>query len=158
MYLSMRSVMNIGGYCAEGGAYEIAVHCPKGIPAVMTLSIFGLLGFGFLYAANTLKSGPNVSIFFWTALFSSLGFNFFQFGIHPPEEMGETVWAWIFCGVVFWVMACGPVFLFSPKHTLEMFLGPLEKIRGNWFIIILHLLIVIGGVVGGPLLFNIFTR
>jgi len=35
VYLSMRSVMDVGGFCAEGGPFEIETHCSQGVPGVM---------------------------------------------------------------------------------------------------------------------------
>ena len=40
LYLGMRSVMEIGGACAEGGPYEIATPCPDGVPLLMVGGIF----------------------------------------------------------------------------------------------------------------------
>jgi len=30
LFLGMRSVLGVGGFCAEGGPCETAVHCPSG--------------------------------------------------------------------------------------------------------------------------------
>ena len=35
VFLSMRAVMDIGGYCASGGPYVIAQECPRGAAAMM---------------------------------------------------------------------------------------------------------------------------
>ena len=32
IFLGMRAVLDIGGFCAEGGPYEIQTHCPDGVP------------------------------------------------------------------------------------------------------------------------------
>src|SRR5436190_15088757 len=34
LFLSMRAVMRIGGFCASGGPYQIQTQCPKGVPGV----------------------------------------------------------------------------------------------------------------------------
>ena len=46
IFLSMRAVMDIGGFCAEGGPYVIETHCPDGVPLLLVGGIFGLFGFG----------------------------------------------------------------------------------------------------------------
>ena len=64
LYLAMRAVMDVGGYCAEGGAYNVAVHCPRGVAYLTPLSIFGLFVFGTVYITNALMDDWNVSFFF----------------------------------------------------------------------------------------------
>lgn len=44
----MRAVMDIGGFCAEGGPFEIRQRCPEGVPLIMVMGVFGLFGFGAL--------------------------------------------------------------------------------------------------------------
>ena len=46
LWLGMRAVMDLGGFCASGGPYEIAVECPDAVIATTPLSILG----GFLAA------------------------------------------------------------------------------------------------------------
>ena len=43
VFLAMRAVMDVGGFCAEGGPYVIETHCPEGVPLVLIGGIFGLL-------------------------------------------------------------------------------------------------------------------
>ena len=33
LWLGMRAVMDLGGFCASGGPYEIAVECPDAVIA-----------------------------------------------------------------------------------------------------------------------------
>ena len=127
LYLCMRSVMAIGGACAEGGAYQIAVHCPKGIFPMLPLAIFAMIGGGWMYTANSLKTAgsPQWIFFSWSALFGSLGWNFLDFAIHPLPGMdgGDTI-AWWICGVVFMIMAAGPLLLWGSGRTGA---GKIEK-------------------------------
>ena len=45
LFLSMRSVMKIGGFCASGqSAFVIAHQCPKGVPLLMLGAVWGGLG------------------------------------------------------------------------------------------------------------------
>jgi hypothetical protein len=117
MFLAMRSVMAIGGSCAEGGPYEISTPCPHGISTVMLLGIFGgLISVG-VYAALGLRAGPQLTPFVWSALFLSLGWNFLDFGLHPPDEAGPVV-GWLICAVLFALMGGAPLAaLFSPNFA-----------------------------------------
>jgi MFS family permease len=112
LFLGMRAVMDVGGFCAEGGPYEIEVHCPEGAPAATLLGVF--LGLASLLLAawkGSAISGAATSVLFlaWPALFGALGFNFLQYGFDPPGDDPGWAWGWLVCGVVFWAMAFGPI-------------------------------------------------
>jgi hypothetical protein len=111
VYLGMRSVMNIGGFCAEGGPYEIAVHCPKGSTGFLIGGIWGGLIFAGLYVWRTLRAGVGSFVgLLWPALFLSLGWNFLDFGIiNPPGEGGGPVAGWLVCAVLFFIMGGLPL-------------------------------------------------
>jgi hypothetical protein len=114
LFLGMRAVMDIGGYCAEGGPYVIATPCPEGAPVATLLGIFGgLAGFflAFWKGAEIGERATGVLFLAWPALFGALGFNFFQYGFDPPGDDPGWAWGWIVCGVVFWAMAFGPILL-----------------------------------------------
>jgi hypothetical protein len=105
--------MAIGGSCAEGGPYVIANHCPGGTGWLTPLSIFIMLGatlMYFIYSAAFINS-PRWGYFFWSALFLSLGWNFLEFAIIPPQ--GGIDISWLICGIMFVVMGAGPLFIFS---------------------------------------------
>ena len=91
LYESMRAVMDVGGACASGGAYEIRRPCPKGVGwvdagldlrHVLVAGIFTFLG---VFA----EGGPRPYVFAWSALFLALGWNFLDYGFDPPG--GGTV-------------------------------------------------------------------
>jgi hypothetical protein len=106
LYLSMRSVMAVGGTCASGNTpYAIRTPCPTGVPGLMTGSIFLGLAFLFLYALNAI--GPNLVFLAWPALFLSLGWNFLDFGLNPPA--GSSGGGWLVCAVVFILMGGVPL-------------------------------------------------
>lgn len=109
LFLSMRAVMDVGGFCAEGGPYQIQVHCPDGIPLLMMGSIWlGLIAV-FLYAWAAASSGaPSLAGLLWPALFLSLGWNFLQYGFSPPFGEG-LAWGWIIPGVLFVLMGGLPL-------------------------------------------------
>jgi hypothetical protein len=110
LWLGMRAVMGVGGFCASGGPYEIAVECPDAVLATTPLSIFGgLLAVGLMAWGGAALSGGWLGLIFlaWPALFISLGWNFLEFGFTPPE--GGWVWSWLFCGVLFVLMGAVPL-------------------------------------------------
>jgi hypothetical protein len=120
VFLGMRAVMNVGGFCAEGGPYVIDTPCPEGVPLVMVGGIFGLFGFGGLMAwkGATIGSGYAALVALaWPALFLSLGWNFLEYGLRPPEGEG-VVFGWLIPGVVFVLMGGVPLLAALPfGHT-----------------------------------------
>ena len=101
--------MDLGGFCASGGPYEIAVECPDAVVATTPLSIFGgFLSAGLMLWGGAALGGSWISLVFlaWPALFLTLGWNFLAYGFFPPE--GGWVWSWIVCGVLFVLMGGVP--------------------------------------------------
>lgn len=112
LWFGMRAVLDVGGYCASGGPYEIAVECPDAVIASTPLSILGgVLSVGLmLWGGAGLGAGWMGLVFLaWPALFISLGWNFLQYGFFPPG--GDWVWSWIFCGLVFVLMGAVPLWV-----------------------------------------------
>jgi hypothetical protein len=110
LWLGMRAVMDLGGFCASGGPYQIAVECPDAVVASTPLSIFGgFLAVGLIIWGAAGLPGAWMSLVFlaWPALFLSLGWNFLEYGFFPPE--GGWVWSWLFCGVLFVLMGAVPL-------------------------------------------------
>ena len=125
LFLGMRSVMEIGGFCASGGPYVIEDPCPKGAAWMMPVSIMlGLLALGIHVVASFGLPGPRFALLAWPALFLSLGWNFWEYGLDPgAENGGGTAVGWIVCGVVFVLMGGVPLvgLLASPtgrRHLL----------------------------------------
>ena len=95
VWLSMRAVLDIGGYCAEGGPYVVAQHCPDGVALAASpvdlwrtwlRSVDGVEGLRSLVARTR-----GLVLLAWPALFISLGWNFLQFALFPPDGMdGHT--------------------------------------------------------------------
>jgi hypothetical protein len=118
IFLSMRSVMDVGGQCADGGPYVSRQSCPSGVTVALLGGIFGLFGFGALAAiGGTGVGGRYGGIIFlaWPALFLSLGWNFLEYGVRPPGGDGPDA-AWLLCGVVFVVMGGGPLLGMLPRR------------------------------------------
>ena len=110
LWFGMRAVLDIGGYCASGGPYVISIACPDAVIASTPLSILG----GFLAVGLMLWGGAGLGagwmglVFLaWPALFLSLGWNFLQYGLFPPD--GGLIWSWIVCGVLFIAMGAIPL-------------------------------------------------
>lgn len=108
LFIGSMQIMDVGGFCAEGGPYEIAVHCPASsgvsvtialpmIAAGVLLGIFGARGFG-----------VPAHGFFWTLLFGVEGIAFLISAFSIPE--GVSV-AWLICGVLFIGIAVPPLFM-----------------------------------------------
>jgi hypothetical protein len=115
VFLGMRSVLDVGGQCASGGPYDIAVPCPDGT-WTLPLAIFAGLGFAFLAGAAGSRIGglyASMAGLAWVGLFCSLGFNFLQWGIAPPadpsvDSSGGGI-IFILLGVMFEVMGIVPL-------------------------------------------------
>jgi hypothetical protein len=119
LFLGMRAVMDVGGYCAEGGPYAIEQHCPEGIPLAIVGSIFaGLASAAVATAGGVQIGGPYAGIAFlaWPALFISLGWNFLEYGLRPPGDATGPDLGWLTCGVVFVVMGAFPLLGFLPTR------------------------------------------
>jgi uncharacterized membrane protein len=113
LYLAMRGIMRLGGFVASGGPYEIAHPAPRYVWIFPVSIIVGLICL-FLQVAQVKRvGGLNLLALAWPALFISLGWNFLEFGFHPPGGQG-LAWGWLVCGVVFWLMGFIPlVFLIT---------------------------------------------
>ena len=124
VYESMRAVMDVGGACASGGAYEIRQACPKGVGWVMPVGIFGMFFAGiFTFLGVFDEGGPRPYVFAWSALFLALGWNFLDYGFDAPG--GGTAVGWLVCGFVFVAMGGVPLlFLLSPRIARWSLWGP----------------------------------
>jgi hypothetical protein len=109
LFYCMRVVMDMGGSCASGGPYVVARPCPSGVGWMTPVSIFvGLAFLGWLVAWNIGMSGPKWVLLAWPALFLSLGYNFWDYGLDAPGNEGADA-AWIVCGVLFVLMGALPL-------------------------------------------------
>ena len=111
VFLGMRSVMDIGGACAEGGPYVPVQPCPDGAALALFAGAFGLFGAAglMIWFGSRLGKGYVTLVFLgWPLLFISLGFNFLQYGLNPPPDQ-QLEWGFIIPGVIFWIMGFGPL-------------------------------------------------
>ena len=118
VFLSMRAVLDIGGFCADGGPFVIETHCPEGVPLLITGGIFGLFGFGGLMAWKGSQLGEPFGalvLLAWPALFLSLGWNFLEYAFWPPAPAQGIVWGWLIPGVIFMLMGGLPLLALLPS-------------------------------------------
>jgi hypothetical protein len=126
--LGMRAVMEIGGSCGEGGPYVWAVPaCPD---AAMPATLGGILGL-FVFGALALTYGGRIGgawaaapLLGWVALFGALGWNFLDYGLFNPPEGSGVELGLVICGILFLIMAIGPLLLVMPGGKLEIRSGP----------------------------------
>jgi hypothetical protein len=112
VWLGMRAVMNIGGYCASGGPYVVATECPPGVDVLMIAAFpLGFLSAGVMVWKGARLGGRYVGLaaLAWPALFLSLGWNFLEYAFRPPDDSGEIVWGWLIPGVIFVLMGGIPL-------------------------------------------------
>jgi hypothetical protein len=123
LYLGMRSVMEIGGACADGGPFVPAVRCPQGVPLLILGGLWGGIVFFGIYVWQTIKNKvPSFAAFAWSALFLSLGWNFLEFGLSPPFGEG-LAWGWLVCAILFALMGGIPL-LVAVKPVMRGFFDP----------------------------------
>lgn len=123
VFLGMRAVMDVGGFCAEGGPYVIETPCPEGVDVLLPLAIFGGLGSVALVAWKGAVIGSRyagIVLLAWPALFISLGWNFLEYAIWPPGPDGGIVWGWLIPGVIFVIMGAVPLFGLLPSRRLGL--------------------------------------
>lgn len=150
VYRAMRDLMiNSGGACASGGAYQInpGQVCSTGQTLLLIGGILGGLVFAAgLVAASSWYGGwrlSGIGLLLWAALFGTLGWNFLQLGFNPPANMSGAG-GWIACGIVFWLMALGGLipglmalasFFRASAHPEEakpLFTAPLVRANVNF--------------------------
>ena len=126
-YLVMRSVMNVGGACADGGPYVSAQPCPDG-SWLMALGVPMLLIFAMIGTVSASSVGaPNLLVPMWGVLFGTLGWNFLEYAFKGPD----IVWGWLVCGVMFWAMAL-PAFVFMLAQLRSMVSKPRQDRSYLW--------------------------
>jgi hypothetical protein len=95
LFLGMRAVLGVGGFCAEGGPFVIETPCPPGVAELMFPGVLGWFIFaGTIAAAGSRLGGVFGGLAFlaWPGLFLALGWNFLEFGLARPDggvEMGS---------------------------------------------------------------------
>lgn len=117
LYLGMRGVMELGGFVATGGPYEIAHEAPKWVwifPVSINVMVISMIASGTL---GKKIRGPNLMSLSWSALFISLGWNFTEYGIKALKEASTGI-PWIICAVLFMIMGFLPLVIIV-MHFVE---------------------------------------
>lgn len=117
LYIGSSVVMGLGGYCAQGGPYEIAVECPDIVAVSLPLSIFGGLAavaIGVVFAGGF---GMPLISWAWPVLFVGLGAAFLIASAAP----GGIVF--LIIGVLFVVMGLVPLVIEVRASVRALFLG-----------------------------------
>lgn len=122
LFLSMRSVMEIGGACASGGPFVPVRPCPKGVPGLMIGGIWAGMILASVYVWLSARHRvPSFGGLLWPALFISLGWNFLEYGLEPPFGDG-LAWGWLVCGALFMLMGGIPLWIWvsvQRRHGLS---------------------------------------
>ena len=117
LYQVTVGVMALGGSCASGGPYEIAVQCPDNIAAFAPLSVFGGLiavGISIGFAQGF---GTPLTTWAWPILFVGLGSAFMLAFIFGQDIVG------LLLGGMFIVMGLVPIVLELRGSPQRVFLG-----------------------------------
>ncbi len=127
LFLSVRSVMDIGGTC---GSIESVQACPGNVAGLLPGAIWGGLIFTGLYVlVATRYKIPSFVSLAWPALFLSLGYNFFDYGIRGGGVNG----GWIVCGIVFVLMGGVPL-LWALPHLWRVYVRGREDDPKPWHV------------------------
>lgn len=116
----------LGGYCARGGPYVVAVECTDAIAIFAPTSVMGGLVLIFIGTSLARGFGTSLLAFAWPALFVSLSVTFFSSFFSRGDLTG------LFIGIMFFVMGLVPLVLMlrvAPQRTL---LGRVDA-RGEAF-------------------------
>lgn len=103
LWWTQRAVMDIGGYCAEGGPFVIEDRCPGSTAWLAPVSVWvGIASVAVMLwgAAGLDHSAMGLAFLGWPALFLSMGWNFLEYAVDPPDGGGPAI-GWFVCAVAF---------------------------------------------------------
>jgi len=127
VFLSMRAVMDIGGSCGSVDN-EVYRPCPGNVAGLLPGAIWGGLIFTGLYVVVCAKwKVPSFVSLLWPALFLSLGYNFFDYGISGRQ------FGFIICGVVFVLMGAVPL-IWALPHLWRVYVEGVEDDPKPWHV------------------------
>lgn len=129
IYMSMRSVMDIGGSCGTIDNEGVIRSCPSGVAGLLPGAIWAGLIFTGLYVLVCAKfKVPSFVSLLWPALFLSLAYNFFDYGVRGGVNGG-----WIVCGIVFALMGVVPL-LWALPHLWRVYVRGIEDDPKPWHV------------------------
>ncbi|MEO8261064.1 MAG: hypothetical protein ABI566_00730 [Pseudolysinimonas sp.] len=97
-WLGLIGVIAVGGSCADGGPYVIAVHCPENTDIFTLGGVYGGLAAVFVALLVARGFGTRLIVLAWPILFGTLAVPFLLAGL-----------PFVFAGVLFLLMASGPL-------------------------------------------------
>jgi hypothetical protein len=112
LFLGMRAVLDVGGACADGGPLDTSQPCPNGVPLALVggmVGLFAATGLIVWFGSRLGRPYPAIVALGWPILFLALGFNFVDYGIHPPEGDPGPALGWLAPGVIFWILGAAPL-------------------------------------------------
>ena len=120
------SVMALGGSCASGGPYEIAVECPESVALFAPLSIFMGLAGVFIGIFLSQGFGTPLQTWAWPILFCGLGAAFLYAFFAAGDPVGLII------GIMFEIMGLVPLLIEFRGSWQRPFLG-IRNVVGNRF-------------------------
>ena len=120
LYQVATAVAAVGGYCARGGPYVIAVECSDAVVLFAPTSVLGGLVVVFIGAMLAQGFGPSLLAFAWPALFLSLSVTFFQTFFLGGDLVGLII------GLLFVAMGLAPLVLLLQAAPQRMLLGRVD--------------------------------
>lgn len=109
-------VAGLGGYCASGGPYVIAVECPEAVGLLTPVSVFGMfIGWGISIALSG-GFGASLLAWGWTLLFVATGVQFIATGF-AGSILGVLI------GLFSLAMGVGPFVLWWRYGPRDLFIG-----------------------------------
>jgi hypothetical protein len=131
----MRSQMEVGASCADGGPYVVVNPCPEHSTAIVLAGIFLSFFAAIVGSMAALSVGaPNLLVPYWTFTLGGMAVNFLVDGV---ADEGGWVWAWIICGIGGLLMALPGLWMMSPWQRVydrePVPNAPLS--RGAWWLV-----------------------
>lgn len=120
------AVSDLGGFCARGGPYEIAVECSDAIVVFAPTSIIGGLAAVFASVLLTRGFGVSLATFAWPMLFVSLGSVFLRGFVVRGDVVGLVI------GIVFIIMGLVPLVAVLRMAPRRVLVGTVDA-RGQLF-------------------------
>lgn len=120
LYRSVDALAALGGFCARGGPYVIAVECTDAIALFMPLSTLGGLLLLAVSAALAQGFGTPVWLYAWPGMFVSISVVFFRTFLLGGD------WVGLFLGLLFLVMGLAPLALILPAAPQRMLIGRVD--------------------------------
>ena len=117
LFLSGTAVIGLGGFCASGGPYQIAVQCPDSVVAFTPLSIFGGLIAVAISAFLAQGFGVPLTTWAWPILFCGLGLAFLGGFVAYQDIVG------LLLGIMFEIMGLVPLVIELRGSPQRVFLG-----------------------------------